>query len=726
MKRKLLLLGLLFMAGQSLMAEVKVISPNIKSPSSFAIFIDSDSYKAVEPKVAAYRDAVERDGLATYILVDDWASPEAVKDQIAKLYDNKKMPLEGVVFMGDIPIAMLRDAQHLTSAFKMDQENPWNESSVPSDRFYDDFDLKFTFLKQDEENKAYFYYSLDAESTQYVRSDIYSARVRPTGEGANEKLAKFLDKAVAAHDNVNALDKMFVFRGHGYNSDARDAWASEQVALREQLPTLFYGNSNIRFYDFDLKNPVKNYLFEMMGEEDMDFTLFHHHGGEDQQYINGYPTFTGLQSSINYIKSYLRSKVVGTKDPEGNLKHYTEMIGVPESWVDMSDSTRLADEATEKMRDIYLEDIYTHKPNSRFVIFDACSNGSFHYPDCVTNAYIFADGKTVITQGNTVNSLQDRTPDRYLGLLAYGIRIGEWGRYQQTTIETHLVGDPTFRFTNTRDSKIAINAMLAAKGAPNSAWLKMLDYDSPDMQAIAMRRLNDNGYADIQKVLREKFFNSPYGSVRLEAMILMKSKHSEDYVEILKKAVSDNFELVRRLAAGLCADCGDPTLTPYMANSLIEDKLSTRTYYRMRESVYSFEPEAMLAAVNEAIASHPNLVDGTETFDPQNITKHYESTVADFKEGVLDRERSMKRRLSDVSYFRNYNCHYMIPELIKLVEDTTEDPSLRVKAAEALGWFAESYRYAEIEDMCDRVIAANGNASVVNECRKTKARLSTY
>ena len=30
--------------------------------------------------------------------------------------------LEGAVFIGDIPIPMIRKAQHMTSAFKMDEE----------------------------------------------------------------------------------------------------------------------------------------------------------------------------------------------------------------------------------------------------------------------------------------------------------------------------------------------------------------------------------------------------------------------------------------------------------------------------------------------------------------------------------------------------------------------------------------------------------------------------
>lgn len=65
--------------------------------------------------------------------------------------------LEGAVFIGDIPIPMIRKAQHMTSAFKMDEEkSPRLDSSVPSDRFYDDFDLKFDYLGQDTTSALFF------------------------------------------------------------------------------------------------------------------------------------------------------------------------------------------------------------------------------------------------------------------------------------------------------------------------------------------------------------------------------------------------------------------------------------------------------------------------------------------------------------------------------------------------------------------------------------------
>ncbi|MDE6443537.1 MAG: hypothetical protein K2K64_03820, partial [Muribaculaceae bacterium] len=145
----------------------------------FAIVIDPQSYSQASKEVEAYAKSIEADGLKPIIIKKDVDTPEKIREQLLKLYKDKKNPIEGAVFIGDIPIPMVRDAQHLTSAFKMNQaEFPWNESSVPSDRYYDDFDLKFDYIKQDSDEPLYYYYSLRPDSPQYLAPDIYSGRIK--------------------------------------------------------------------------------------------------------------------------------------------------------------------------------------------------------------------------------------------------------------------------------------------------------------------------------------------------------------------------------------------------------------------------------------------------------------------------------------------------------------------------------------------------------------------
>ena len=154
------------------------------------VFVDSLTYENTDGAVDKYCNAVNQDGLQTKLFVQNWKSPEEIKKIIINLSD--KMPLQGVAFIGDIPIAMIRDAQHLTSAFKINQRRyTLEKTSVPSDRFYDDFDLKFNFIEQDTANQLLFYYSLNHESPQYVNKDIYSSRIKsPTSDASKYKKIK--------------------------------------------------------------------------------------------------------------------------------------------------------------------------------------------------------------------------------------------------------------------------------------------------------------------------------------------------------------------------------------------------------------------------------------------------------------------------------------------------------------------------------------------------------
>lgn len=397
LKRIVLLIAVCLQA-LSLAAAPRIVRPGVKSPTTFAIFIDSRSYEAAAAEVDAYRAAVERDGLGTYLLIDEWQNPESVRSEIIRMTEAQPH-LEGVVFVGDIPIAMIRDGQHLTSAFKSSQDRDWKDSSVPSDRYYDDPELQFEFLRRDADEPLYFYYSLSPESRQHIASPIYSARIKPPkreGADSDELLRAYLRKVVKAHAEQNELDNLFVFRGHGYNSEAPEAWAGEQIALREQLPALFRTGSTVRFYDFESRWPMKPYLLEKMARKGVDVALCHHHGAPDTQYLNGYRNGSGMNVSIENIKRFLRSKIDGHKDPEKRKAELIAYYGVPEAWCQLSDSLHTADSLLDQAMDVHIEDLYNRPMNPRMVMFDACYNGSFHLDECIAASYIFGPGDCIV------------------------------------------------------------------------------------------------------------------------------------------------------------------------------------------------------------------------------------------------------------------------------------------------------------------------------------------
>jgi len=139
--------------------------------AGFAIIADKRSMTFAPEEIKQYAGVLNEEGLKTVIIEDRWHNPDSIRNLLKAFY-RKNKAFEGAVFIGDIPVPMIRDAQHLTSAFKMDQERyPWHRSSVPSDRFYEDFDLEFNYLRADT-NGLFFYYGLKADSPQRLTPDI--------------------------------------------------------------------------------------------------------------------------------------------------------------------------------------------------------------------------------------------------------------------------------------------------------------------------------------------------------------------------------------------------------------------------------------------------------------------------------------------------------------------------------------------------------------------------
>ena len=154
--------------------------------SSVAVVVDRQTYDAISEAVDNYVNAITTSDREGVLVVDIWNNPDSIKNKLKEMYASRM--LEGAVFVGKIPVPMIRDAQYLTTAFKMSQKRPWIESSVPSDRFYDDFDLKFDYLGQDTVNTLAHYYSLRADSPQEITCDIYSARIKaPANSGLSQQ-----------------------------------------------------------------------------------------------------------------------------------------------------------------------------------------------------------------------------------------------------------------------------------------------------------------------------------------------------------------------------------------------------------------------------------------------------------------------------------------------------------------------------------------------------------
>ena len=712
-----------------------VVKPGIKTSTSFAIIIDSTSYSKTQHAVDAYKEVIEKDNLGSYIIADNWKSPDDIKAILWKLYNDKKMPLEGAVFIGDIPIPMLRDAQHLTSAFKMDQQRDWTQSSIPSDRFYDDFDLKFDFLKQDENRPELFYYSLRHDGSQQLNSDIYTGRIRLYDNEKGNKytqLIAYLQKVVneRTENRNNILDYLSMGRGHGYNSESKVAWAGEQIALKEQLPYVFSSQGKTKFMDFDSRWPIKEYFIAEVQQPDLDVMIFHHHGDTDMQYLNGYKEGSDPTTSIENIQLYIRSKVRSAvrrgSTLEEAIDNYVKSLGIPYAWGENAlDSATIAEDSLYNlMLDINMNDIYAMKPNARFIVFDACFNGSFHEKENVAGGYVFNDGKTIAAQANTVNVVQDKWPDELIGLLSAGLRVGAWNQ-QVNYLETHIIGDPTFRFRNNTSIDFDLNSAIKLKAKDNDFWLKQLESENADLKALALKMLYNNHYNGISDLSKKIYMQSDDMIPRTEALMIVSKLTNKNFTDVLKQAHQDSYELIRRFAVEYICKNGSNELIPAFVHSILWDNTSERVAFKQRNFMELLELDKVKTEIEKQTSDCPfyNKKEVEEWLDFIDKTEKSFEKSMEIITGK-DTSATLKAKKLELKGFRNKPATKSIGQLLQIANDSLENEELRLTAIEALGWFNYSYRKNEIiEGLLPLTDESNKNEAIRKEAVKTIHRL---
>ena len=724
--KKYILLAIATLCLHILQAQT-VILPSIKTKTTFAIVVDQKSYDEVKSEIDAYRSSIENEGLGTYLLIDNWKRPESIREQLIKLHKNEKAPLEGCVFIGDIPIPMIRDAHHLSSAFKMSPKANWQKSSIPSDRYYDDFGLTFDYIKQDSLKPDYQYMTLRADSKQYISPDIYSARIRPLhlkDQNPYQMLRDYLKKTVAEKDKQNTLDQLTMARGHGYNSEDPLAWSGEQMALREQLPQIFKPGNTVKFYDFDMRYPMKPLYLNEIQREGLDIMLFHHHGGPTMQYINGYENGSSINLSIENAKIFLRSKVPSYAKKHGReaaIKEYAKQYGVPESWcAEAFDEEKIkSDSIVNRNMDIYTEDIRLMAPNARFVLFDACFNGSFHLDDNIVGSYIFNRGKTIVTMGCTVNTIQDKWPDEFLGLLATGMRIGQFTRFT-CFLENHLIGDPTFHFINNSELDIDINQALVLQEGNVAFWKKQLNSPMADMQAMALRQLSMANYSGLVDLLKKSYYESNYFVVRLEALRLLTLNHPTEVADVLQTAMNDSYELIRRYAVEYVEKNSNPKLLPAWIESYLLRGHENRHRFRIFSGIDTFDHDTALNELQKQAAKWSFYDSSYMNELSEYLPRQKKGLERDFTL-IGNPESTTKQIQSEISRFRNKPITKAIEALLNIVKNENLEEELRVSAAETLGWYNLHYDKATIIKKLNAF--QTSNPKLMNEVTKTIHRL---
>lgn len=684
--------------------EVSVKACSRRAATSFAIITDSRTYENCSAEILQYREVLESEGLGTYIVYADWTSPDQVRETVLKL-SRRKPALEGIVLLGDIPIVMVREAQYLTTAFKMNEALwPEFESSVASDRFYDDFDLKFDFIKRDSLRNDVFYYRLSEQGSQTLRPDIYSARMKVPGvmEGDRyEIMRSYLKKVCEAHRNPGTLDRMRYFAGHGYNSDCLTLWRQKPLAFRENFPFCFASSDANSFLNFRQEDVMKYRLFTELQRNGTDFFMFSEHGAYDTQYINGNSRAEGLEECVSRLKGKVASmfrKYRGTPDEEPFIHEVLDSLFHLDRAM-LSDSSLAAFALRDSVRaadvDISLKDIMSVRSNPRVIVFNACYNGSFHREDgYVAGCHVFGQGDCIVAQGNTVNVLQDKWEDKLLGYLSIGERVGMWQK-EQPYLESHLIGDPTFRFLphneTEREALESLHRNLTSQKQDAGYWKSLLDSDIPVLRSAAVTRLASDP-ANSARIF-EVFTGDPAVTVRLHALNALASLKDGNLRKAVEKGLEDGSEGIVRTSCRLASAMGDTTLIPALR------KASARMdMVRVSDFV---APDAIAILSGE---------------------KGRGQVAA-----ASDKSLTEKKRMNAVRSFRNDRLAAAVPVLLSIAGSDDESVSLRKASCEALGWYSQNVAAARIAEELSSMLRKDGDRipeAVGKEMIKTVKRLT--
>ena len=573
-----------------------------------AIVIDPLSEKEASVELADYEDALrEADGYTVYRITAGTASPDSIRSSLQALYSQGK--IEGAVLIGDIPIPMVRDAQFFTSAFKMNQKRPWRESSVPSDRFYDDFDLAFEPLGKDT-LLPYHYYRLTSGRDVPLQSEIFSGRIRPTDTPAGsryDKLRAYLKKAAAAKRTPDRLDQVFTFTGSGSINESKQAHIDEQLSLREHFPWLAASNDAFLYMDHKDYDPLKPRVMNELMRPGTDIALLHHHGDWDTQYFK-----------------------------------------------------------VKKEDNLTLEDFGAFQPEAKLVLMDACYNGAFQMEDCIANEYIFQPGGTLVAWGGSVNVLQDKWPDEFLGLLAEGYNIGQVNQFSPY-LEMHVIGDPTFHFTTEK-----------VRHSADAMCLKIRQESFSDQALLALLQ------------------DAPSGLVRHEAFnALMRQGNRASRIAAVRIALNDNSEQVQRAAVNQFCALGDLELIPELAGIVASNNASPRIRQNAGEALQFFPRAAMLQAVSAALDSlSPHLADTSYFASVRSLANGFSGRWDEDVESLLEGGWSENKQLMYAGFFRLYlPPHYLVQ--IRSYADTCSSEAVRKALREAIEWHRDAYSYPQ-------------------------------
>ena len=364
------------------------------------------------------------------------------------------------------------------------------------------------------------------------------------------------------------------------------------------------------------------------------------------------------------------------------------------------------------------------------IIFDACYNGSFNQDDYIACHYIFNPGNTVVVKGNSVNTLQDTWTTELIGLLNWGISAGNWAKGQMT-LESHLIGDPTFEF-GAQDAEyfnkggFNINEVIASRKNDVRYWKKVLDAPVDDelvcdFKSLAIKMLYNNNAITSQELLDiQKNSNSKV--LRLAAFNTNRKIADENLPKAIILGLADDYELTQRLSAMYVGKNFSEELIPAVVKTYMDPMTSARVLFQLSGNLKGYDAQKLIAQFNKENQANPYW-EGQEAFGKLiKMINNYDKSSQEEIAGVMDGTMSLKEQKSFARGRRN-GCEPKLVEPLMHIIKTAKDEELKLTAIEALGWYEYSCVKDDIIAQCQALYDAEGDGAAKDELLKTLNRL---
>ena len=208
---------------------------------------------------------------------------------------------------------------------------------------------------------------------------------------------------------------------------------------------------------------------------------------------------------------------------------------------------------------------------------------------------------------------------------------------------------------------------------------------------MALRKLYENKEASLSGKLKKIYTNSAFGVERMEAMRLLFLLNAPELTDVLKMAVDDSYEFVRRFAVEYITERGTDELIPALVRSIMNDRTSRRVLYKAMDGSKLMDQQKLSKEVEKQAAASSHWINKDDYVNSllDKVAKQKQSGEQEIK-SLMDNTTSKKEKLFIVRSYRNNPIHSIIPELCSFAGDSSRDAELRIATIEALSWYTHS------------------------------------